>query len=182
MAPRALKWEWPLFTPTEEVDASALLGTSKPNKPKVVPLEDFVDQCIATGDPCSKRSVVYEANQRLGLSERKAEEMLDLAMERGLASRIRAGSAMVYVKNRYGVAGDKALWAAALLARNPQANVQEIAKQVDISQRYVRQIRNAMGGTDPEPAVENKGLTAELDAELELSSSAPSSGTQIGNL
>ncbi|MBI1338290.1 MAG: AAA family ATPase [Phycisphaera sp.] len=182
MAPRALKWDWPLFTPTDEVDTSALLGVSKPGKPKAVPLEDFVDQCIATGDPCSKRSVIYEANQRLGLSERKAEEMLDLAMERGLASRIRAGSAMVYVQNRYGVTGDKALWAAALLAHDPQANVQDIAKQVEISERYVRQIRSAMGGTDPEPADESKGLTAELDAELELSSSGPSSAIEIGNL
>lgn len=179
MAPCALKWDWPLFTPTDEVDTSALLGVTKPGKPKAVPLEDFVEQCIATGDPCSKRSVIYEANQRLGLSERKAEEMLDLAMERGLASRIRAGSAMVYVKNRYGVTGDKALWAAALLAHDPLANVQDIAKQVEISERYVRQIRSAMGGTDAEPANENKGLTAELDAELELSSSGPSSGNEF---
>jgi len=181
MAPRALEWDWPLFTPTDEVDTSALLGVTKPGKPKAVPLEDFVDQCIATGDPCSKRSVIYEANQRLGLSGRKAEEMLDLAMERGLASRIRAGSAMAYVQNRHGVTGDKALWTAALLAHDPQANVQDIAKQVDISERYVRQIRSAMGGTDPELADENKGLTAELDAELELSSSGPSSANQIGN-
>jgi hypothetical protein len=57
MAPRALKWDWPLFTLTDEVDTSALLGVSKPGKSKAVPLDDFVDQCIATGDPCSKRSV-----------------------------------------------------------------------------------------------------------------------------
>jgi hypothetical protein len=181
MAPRALKWEWPLFTPTDEVDTSALLGMEKSGKPRSVPLEDFVEQCIAASDPCSKRSVIYEANQRLGLSERKAEEMLDLAMERGLASRIRAGSVMVYVKNRYGVTGDKALWAAALLAHNPQASVQDIAGRADISERYVRQIRNAMGGTDAGSANENKGLTAELDAELTELGSALSSANQVCN-
>jgi hypothetical protein len=164
MAPRALKWDWPLFTLTNEVDTSALLGVSKPGKSKAVPLDDFVDQCIATGDPCSKRAVIYEANQRLGLSERKAEEMLDLAMERGLASRIRAGSAMVYVINRPGLNSDKALWTGALLAHRPEASAQDIADEVGVSERYVRQIR-----------AENKGLTAELDAEPELISSGTSS-------
>jgi len=167
MPPKALRWDWPLFTPTDEVDTSALLGTTKSGKPKAVQMEDFVEQCIATSDPCSKRSVIYEANQRLGLSERKAEEMLDLAMERGLASRIRAGSAMVYVKNRFGVTGDKALWAATLLAHDPQANAQDIADEVGVSERYVRQIR-----------AENKGLTAELDAEAELTSSGTSSASE----
>ncbi|MCC5828946.1 MAG: AAA family ATPase [Phycisphaeraceae bacterium] len=167
MAPRALKWDWPLFTPTDEVDTSALLGMTKPSKPKATPIEDFVEQCIATSDPCSKRSVLYEANQRLGLSERKAEEMLDLAMERGLASRIRAGSAMVYVKNRPGLTGDKALWTGALLARQPDASAQDIADEVGVSERYVRQIR-----------AENKGLTAELDFEPELTSSGTSSANE----
>src|SRR5690606_25080638 len=30
MAPQALRWDWPLFTPTDEVDTSALLGAAKP--------------------------------------------------------------------------------------------------------------------------------------------------------
>ena len=160
MPPRALRWEWPLFTPTDEVDTSALLGVTKSGKPKTIPLADFVEQCVATSDPCSKRSVTYEAGQRFGLSERKAEEMLDLAMERGLASRIRTGSSMRYVKNRPGVSGDKALWTAALLAHDPNAEAQAIADAVGVSERYVRKIRN-----------ENKGLTAELERNSpELSS------------
>jgi hypothetical protein len=152
MAPRALKWDWPLFTPTDEVDTSALLGTGKSGKSKAVPLDDFVDQCIATGDPCSKRAVIYEANQRLGLSERKAEEMLDLAMERGLASRIRAGSAMVYVMNRPGASGEKGLWTAALLSHNPAADAQEIADAVGVSRQYVNQVRRSVFGNSLETA------------------------------
>jgi len=161
MAPRALVWNWPLFTPTDEVDTSALLGAAKPkSKPKDVSLDDFVDQCIAVNDPCSKRSVRYEAGQRFGLSERQAYEMLDLAIERALVARIRTGAQMRYVKNRPGVSGDKALWTAALLAHDPGGNARDIASKVGVSERYVRQIRN-----------ENKGLTAELERNSpELSS------------
>jgi len=161
MQPKGLLWQWPLFVPCETVDTSALLGAVKPKpKSKEVDLADFVEQCIAINDPCSKRSVCYEAGQRFGLSERKAEEILDLAMERDLASRIRVGSSMRYVQNRPGVSGDKAQWTAALLAHDPNGNVSEIAKKVGVSERYVRQIRN-----------ENKGLTAELRMEpTELSS------------
>jgi len=161
MAPRALVWHWPLFTPTDEVDTSALRGAAKPkSKPKDVSLADFVAQCIAVNDPCSKRSIHYEAGQRFGLSERQAYGMLDLAIERGLVARIRTGSQMRYVKNRPGLSGDKALWTAALLAHDPNAEAQQIASRVGVSERYVRKIRN-----------ENKGLTAELERNSpELSS------------
>jgi hypothetical protein len=175
MEPKALQWKWPLFTPTDEVDTSALQGMNKPGKSKAVELEDFVEQCIALSDPCSKRSVCYEANQRFGLSERKAEETLNLAMERGLVFRIRTGSHMRYVKHRPGVSGDKAMWTAALLAHNPDGNVSEIAQTVGASERYVRQIRNENPGLTAELgaelALENKGLTAELKRNsAELSS------------
>ncbi|MBN1341565.1 MAG: AAA family ATPase [Phycisphaerae bacterium] len=161
MEPRALLWQWPLFLPAHEVDTSALLGAEKPkSKAKEIPLDDFVEGCVAINDPCSKRSVRYEAEQRFGLSERRAYEMLDLAIERGLVARIQMGSHMRYVKSRLGLSGDKALWTAALLARNPDADAQVIASEVGVSERYVRQIRN-----------QNKGLTAELEeGAAELSS------------
>ncbi|MCD4825945.1 MAG: helicase RepA family protein, partial [Phycisphaerae bacterium] len=153
MEPLGLSWEWPLFTPTAEVDTSALLGVPKPkSKPRDIPLEDFVEQCIAINDPCSKRSVRYEASQVFSLSERQANENLDLAIERGLVTRIRAGASMRYVKNRPGVSGDKALQTAALLAHDANPDIKKIAETVGVSERYVRQIRN-----------ENKGLTAELE-------------------
>jgi hypothetical protein len=154
MPPRALHWEWPLFTPTDEVDTSALLGVTKSGKPKSIPLDDFVEQCIATSDPCSKRSVTYEANQRFGLSERKAEDLLDLAMERGLVERVRIKSAMQYVVNRPGANGEKGLWTAALLARDPAADAQDIADAVGVSRQYVNQVRRQMLETTPKTADE----------------------------
>jgi hypothetical protein len=147
MAPKALLWNWPLFTPTDEVDTSALLGAAKPkSKPRDIPLEDFVAQCVAINDPCSKRSVRYEAGQRFGLPERQAYEMLDLAIERGLVARIRTGSQMRYVKNRPGVSGDKALWTAALLAHDPDGNAQDIAEAVGVTRQYINQIRRSIAG------------------------------------
>lgn len=141
--PLALRWQWPLFTPTTQVDTSALLGAVKPKTAKAddVPLEEFVEQCVALNDPCSQRSVKYEARQRFGLSDRKAEETLDLAIERGLATKIRAGSYMCYVRNRPGIVGEKGLWVAALLAHAPEADLRQIAEKVGVSERYVRQIR-----------------------------------------
>jgi len=145
--PLALRWDWPLFIPTGEVDTSALLGVAKPKaKAKDIPLEDFVEQCIASNDPCSQRSVRYEAGQRFDLPERQANEMLDLAMERGLVTRIRTGSQMQYVKNRPGVSGEKGLQTAAILAHDPDANAQEIAEAVGATRQYVNQIRRSMFG------------------------------------
>jgi len=168
MGPLALRWDWPLFTPVDEVDTSALLGAAKPKaKRKDLSLEDFIDQCIAINDPCSRRSVAYEAGQRYGLPERQADRMLDLALERGLAAKIRVGSYMRYVKTRPGLSGDKALWTAAILAHDPDADVQEIAGEVGVSARYVRQIRNQNKGLTAEGPRENKGLTAELEMELD---------------
>ena len=144
--PQALRFEWPVFRPTAVADVSALLGTVKPKGAKAdgFSLEDFVDQCVAVNDPCSQRSVKYEARQRFGLSDRKAEETLDLAVERGLASRIRVGAAFEYVKNRPGIVGEKGLWVAALLARAPQPDPRFIAEKVGVSERYVRQIRQGI--------------------------------------
>ncbi len=144
--PLALRFQWPLFVPTTEVDTSALLGAMKPKAPKVpdAPLDDFVAQCVAVNDPCSQRSVKYEARQRFGLSERKAEETLDLAIERGLVAKIRTGAYISYVKNRPGVSGDKGQWTAALLTHDPEADPQTVAETVGATRQYVTQVRRHM--------------------------------------
>ncbi|AQT67927.1 hypothetical protein STSP2_01079 [Anaerohalosphaera lusitana] len=143
--PIALHWQWPLFSRTDEVDTSQLLGMAKPKaKDKPPSLEDFVDRCVAPYDPCSKNSIVYEAGQILGLSERKANDMLSLAMENGLCTRIKAGSRMVYVKNRAGISGEKSLWAAALLTHDPGKPPQEIAEVTSCSVRQVNRVRQEL--------------------------------------
>ncbi len=143
--PMALHWQWPLFTPTDEVDTSQLLGVAKSKpKDKTPSLKDFVNACIAPNDPCSKTSVAYEAGQNFGLSERKANDMLSLAMEHGLCTRIKAGSKMVYVKNRANITGDKGLWAAALLTHHPDKSPQEIAEMTALTRNRIYQIKKIL--------------------------------------
>jgi hypothetical protein len=146
--PLALRFQWPLFVPTTEVDTSALLGAIKPKASRAadVSVEEFVEQCVAMNDPCSQGAVKYEARQRFGLSERKAEETLDLAIERNLLAKIRVGSYLRYVKNRPGVVGEKGLWVAALLAHAPEADPRHIAEKVGVTRQYVTQVRRQMDG------------------------------------
>jgi len=70
--------------------------------------------------------------------------MLSLAMESDLCTRIKAGSKMVYVKNRSGISGDKGLWAAALLTHNPDKSPQEIAEITGLTVRHVNRVRQEL--------------------------------------
>ncbi len=144
--PVALRWQWPLFWRADEVDTSLLEGTLKKKaKKSELDLEEFVDECIAINDPCSKRSIVYEAGRRFELSERKVLENIELAQDRELITRVQVGSKMKYVKNRAGVSGDKSLIIAAVLENNPLKGAQEIAENIGVSDRQVRRIAAEIG-------------------------------------
>ncbi len=145
LEPLALSWNWPLFETTDEVDTSALLGISKPKEKAREPtLNEFVDSCIGVNDPCSNRSIIYEARQQYRLSERKANDMLDLARDRGLTMKIRVGSAMKYIKVREGVTGDKGLLVAAKLAHFPDADSSEIAREFEVTRQYVNTVKRGL--------------------------------------
>lgn len=145
--PLALRWQWPLFTPAADVDTSALLDFGK-NKPKgkEIDMDEFVDNCVATYDPCAERSVVHEAQMQYGMPERTAKEKLALAVDRQLVAKIRVGSRMQYVKIRNGITGDKALEVAALIEHNPEKSSAEIAEKAGVSKQYVNQIKRETGG------------------------------------
>jgi hypothetical protein len=68
--------------------------------------------------------------------------MLDLALDRKWAARIRVGAPYKYVKCRGKHSGDKAQLVAAVMAHNPDAPLLEIAEKAGVSERYLRQIRN----------------------------------------
>ncbi len=146
IAPMPLIWRWPLFIPAENVDVTRLLIPGKTGSgEKNPPLDEFVDNCVAAHDPCSEKSVVYEAQQRYDMTERKAKDNLALAMERELCAKIRTGSKMQYVKNRPGVDGEKGLWVAALLANDPGLSVAEIAEITEVSRQYVYKTKHDLG-------------------------------------
>lgn len=141
--PVSLQWKWPLFIPVQNVDVSKLLipGKNATADNKAPGLDVFIDNCVATYDPCSERSVIYEALQRYDMPERRAKDMLALAMDRGLCARIRTGSTMQYVKNRPCADGAKGLWVAALLANNPDLSSTEIAEMTGASRQYVNKLK-----------------------------------------
>jgi hypothetical protein len=132
----------PLFVIDDDADPTALAGSLKisPSK-KQLTLDEFVDTCVASQDPCSQRAVVYEANQQHSLSERRAKEMLLLAEDRGLITKITLGSTEKFLAVRPGISGEKGYWAAALLVHEPDKNVSEIAQKTGASERHVRRIK-----------------------------------------
>lgn len=146
--PIALQWNWPLFTRTDMVDTSALLGLEKPKaKTKDIALEQFVQQCIAEHDPCSKRVIRYESARQFNLSEHKSDEMLELAIEQNFVVKICVGSTMKYVVNRPDFVGEKALLVAAILTHNPEANTTNLADSIGVSKRYINQIKAESEGS-----------------------------------
>jgi hypothetical protein len=146
-----LRKQHPLFVVDPNADPKALQGAEKKREPKAqLTLEEFVETCVGIQDPCSAQLIGYQAEQQLGLTEYKAKGMLEMAAEQELVLRFKAGSKMLYVKNRDGFGGEKGQWAAALLANKPTLNAAEIARITDTSERYVRKLKSGTeGGTEP---------------------------------
>ena len=141
-----LRKQHPLFEVDPNADPKALQGAEKKREPKIkLTLKDFVETCVGAHDPCSARLIAYQAEQLYDLTEYKAKGMLQMAEEQKLVSRIKAGSKMLYVKNRDGFGNEKGQWAAALLANNPALSAAEIARITDTTERYVRKLK---GGTE----------------------------------
>lgn len=135
----------PLFVIDDDADPTALAGSLKTSSSKKqLTLEEFVNTCVATQDPCSQRAVIYEGSQRHDLSERRAKEMLLLAEDRGLVTKITTGSTEKFVTVRPGISGEKGYWAAAILIHDPEQNVAEIARKTGASERHIRRIKTLL--------------------------------------
>jgi hypothetical protein len=93
--------------------------------------------------------IVRQASQHYDLSERKTKAMVDSAIDENLAVKIHTGNRVQYTKFREGFSGEKGQWVAALLARNPDADIANIAQLTGASERYVRMVKN---GNDAEMA------------------------------
>jgi hypothetical protein len=145
-----LRKQHPLFEVDTSADPTALLGAEKKRESKKeVILNEFVDTCIGSQDPCLMSDIARLASQHYDLSERKSKAMVDSAIDENLAVKIHTGSRVQYTKFREGFSGEKGQWVAALLARNPDADIANIAQLTGVSERYVRKIKC---GTDAELA------------------------------
>jgi hypothetical protein len=148
-----LRKQHPLFEVDTEADATALLGAEKKRQEKSEPtLEEFVEHCIGNQDPCSITDIIHQAKESFSLSERKTKTMVESALEENLAVKFASGTRMQYVKYRDGYNGEKGQWVAALLARNPDADVANVAQLTGASKRYVRLVKSGneaeMAGND----------------------------------
>jgi virulence-associated protein VapD len=145
-----LRKQHPLFEVDTTADPTALLGAEKKREPKKeVLLNEFVDTCIGSQDPCLMSDIVRLASKHYDLSERKTKTMVDSAIDENLAVKIHTGSRIQYTKFREGFSGEKGQWVAALLSRNPDADIANIAHLTGASQRYIRMVKN---GNDAEMA------------------------------
>ncbi|OHB60853.1 MAG: hypothetical protein A2Y12_10110 [Planctomycetes bacterium GWF2_42_9] len=141
-----LRKQHPLFEVDTTADPTALLGAEKKREPKKeVLLNEFVDTCIGSQDPCLMSDIARLASQHYDLSERKTRAMVDSAIEENLAVKIHTGNRVQYTKFREGFSGEKGQWVAALLARNPDADIANIAHLTGVSERYVRRIKCGTG-------------------------------------
>jgi hypothetical protein len=148
--PFVIRKQHPLFVVDPKADPEDLQGTEKKRDPKNAPtLEEFVDACVGCQDPCSLRLIEYQAEQVYGLSVRKAKDLIDMALDKQLVCKIKAGSTMKYVKHRTGYSGDKGQWVAALLANKSSMSPEEIAHITGASERYIRMVKS---GNDAEMA------------------------------
>jgi len=145
-----LRKQHPLFEVDTSADPTALLGAEKKREPKKeVMLNEFVDTCIGSQDPCLMSDIARLASKHYDLSERKTKAMVDSAIDENLAVKIHTGNRIQYTKFREGFSGEKGQWVAALLSRNPDADIANIAQLTGASQRYVRMVKN---GNDAEMA------------------------------
>lgn len=143
-----IRKQHPLFVVDKTADPACLQGAEKKRESKKpLTIEEFVSTCIKNHEPCSVRSIIYESEQVHNLSERKAKEMLELAIENKCVMKIKAGSKILYTVCRPEFSDDKGQWVAALISSNPLLSNAEIAHVTGVSDRYVRKIRS---GTDPE--------------------------------
>lgn len=145
--PMCLRWEFPLWYPAGELDPCALQGMQQTAKHSrhAWSVEEFVAKCILPVDPCSQKKAIYEAEQ-LGLSERKARSLIDLAQNEGLLIKEQDGAISHLVAVRPGVAGGKAQLIAAYLENRPDISTQELADQFQVSKRYILQIKSMLQG------------------------------------
>jgi hypothetical protein len=142
-----LRWEFPLWHEAKGLDPASLQGKEKPKRVgrQEMSVEEFVEECVMPHDPCSQSKIVYVAGQ-IGLTERKAKRLIEIGLTEGLLVKERNGSHLHIVVVRPGIAEGKAQVIAARLANDASATVAQLATDLNVSERYIREIRNANEG------------------------------------
>lgn len=146
-----LRWEFPLWYPATELDALALQGKlqSTDHARHTWSIEEFIEKCVKPFDPCTQKKAIYEAGQ-LDIPERKAKGLIELALTDGRLLKDDNLASGHIVAVRDGVPAGKAQVIAARLANDKSASPQSLATEFGVSERYVRQVRQACDGNPPD--------------------------------
>ena len=149
MNPFILAWDWPVFRIAYDKDPAKLKNLKPAKKAVQVSLDEFVAQCIDGIDPCSKTRIRYEADLVFSLSERKADELIDLAIEEQIITKIKVGKRHQFVKIRSDktgktFTGNNAQLIAAYLYQNPEFDSNKLAEMTGKSRQYINQIKRKL--------------------------------------
>ncbi len=158
VAPRCLRWAFPVWTPADDLDPVDL---KKEGGRKAAKSEDggeerpswtvdsFVEAFVRA-EPRSQARILEDAEQA-GLSSRKVGRYLDLAEEDGLihpwviGPRKTPGFATVEQPSEELPQDDtKRAAVQAALAQNPELSTKDLAEQCGVSVRYVQKIRREL--------------------------------------
>jgi hypothetical protein len=156
LPPRCLRWAWPVWTPADDLEPSALRTeggrrSAKGGDEEEAPSYDaagFARRFLGE-EPKSQARILEEAEAE-GLSSRRVKRLLDLAEEEGLAFRWSVGPrkapGYATVEQSQDEPQDNSKRAAveALLASEPGLSTKDVAERCGVSPRYVRQIRREL--------------------------------------
>lgn len=147
---QVLRWEFPVWHLATDLDP-ADLRRERPRRKKEQTVEALTPERLAADllgpEPCSQASII-EAALAAGASERRAQRLLTIACERGLAYRRDDGS--------YATAPQEQLTgregALALLTEHPDLSAAAIARRCGVTRQYVHKLRAELADqTPPEP-------------------------------
>jgi hypothetical protein len=148
--PLCLRWQFPCWTPAPSLDPSDL-DTGRQRRETVVDespakrlsVEDLLATCLRP-EPQSHAATI-EAALDAGCSERRAERLLKMALERGQAYRW-PGDRLATSPPPPDVAGDDQATrrdtVLALLQQEPALSQAEVARRCGVSRQYVTKVRH----------------------------------------
>jgi len=152
--PRCLRWAWPVWTPADDLDPTALRkeggkrsAADGGQQPVSYDAAGFVERFLAE-QPKSQARILEEAEAE-GLSSRRVKRLLDLAEEEGLAFRWTVGhrKTLVYatVEPSEATPQNSRYLVEAALREHPELPTKDLAERCGVSMRYVQQIRRELG-------------------------------------
>lgn len=153
--PRCLRWAWPVWTPADDLDPTALrkeggkrsAKSTDDEEPPSYDAAGFVGRFL-TEEPKSQARILEEAEAE-GLSSRRVKRLLDLAEEEGLAFRWSVGhrKTLVYatVEPSEATPQNSRHLVEAALREHPELSTKDLAERCGVSMRYVQQIRRELG-------------------------------------